>query len=188
MALSSDGTGAEMTWRTRIFKFTGGVFELQSYGDEAEHYAGFYLEFLGFSENDGEYGLSQGANMRYKPTALGYLRTDVSGMSKLWDESQVRRLAARLGYDFTDMVIYDPNTGRPPLARLKAQVTRLHAEAVIVPSPEHFEGGQVPGSLVRQLDVITVHPEQTYARCSSPPLRDQPTITADGDRDRPWSP
>ncbi|AYF79269.1 hypothetical protein D7D52_21825 [Nocardia yunnanensis] len=118
--------------------------------------------------------------MRYKPAALGYLRCDVSGISQLWDETQVRRLAERFGYDFCGMVVFDPKSGRPPLARLKAQATRLDAEAVIVPSPDHFEGGQIPGSLVKQLDVITVHPEETYARRSMPPLRDLPPVPADG--------
>ncbi|MEV6102444.1 hypothetical protein [Nocardia sp. NPDC051981] len=50
------------------------------------------------------------------------------------------------------------------LARLKAQATRLDAEAVFVPSLAHFDGEELPGSLVRQLDVITVHPEETYSR------------------------
>ncbi|WP_084654909.1 hypothetical protein [Nocardia altamirensis] len=67
------------------------------------------------------------------------------------------------------MVIYDPKFGRPPLARLKAQAFRLAAEAIIVPSVEHFAGGQVPEMLVKQLDVITVTPEQTYARWATPP-------------------
>lgn len=73
-------------------------------------------------------------------------------------------MASRLGYDFAGMVLFDPLSGRPPLARLKAQATRLHAEAVIMPGLEHFEAGSVPESLVRRIDVITVHPEETYAR------------------------
>lgn len=82
----------------------------------------------------------------------------------MWDQTRIRRLATRLGYDFADMVIYDPRFGRPPLARLRAQASRLDAEAVIVPTPEHFEGGEIPRALVQQLDVITVDPEETYAR------------------------
>ncbi|WP_363191203.1 hypothetical protein, partial [Nocardia seriolae] len=108
------------------------------------------------------------------------LRADVSGVAQLWDQTQIRKLATRLGYDFADMVIYDPRFGRPPLARLKAQATRLDAEAVIVPSTEHFEGAEIPGTLVRQLDVITVTPEQAYARRMMPPVRDLPPARANG--------
>ncbi|WP_405494945.1 hypothetical protein [Nocardia sp. NBC_00511] len=102
--------------------------------------------------------------MRIRPTALGYLRTDVSRQAQLWDETQIRTLAARLGYDFAGMVIFEPRSNRPPLAALKAQATRLDAEAVIVPAASHFDGGQVPDDLVGRVDVITVSPEQTYAR------------------------
>lgn len=165
------------TDRSRLFTFPGGTLELQSYGDEEGDYRGFYLELHGAPERS-EY--RQRAVMRYKPTALGYLRVDVSGIAQLWDESQIRRVAERYGYDFADMVIYDPRFGRPPLARLKAQATRLDAEAVIVPSPQHFEGGEMPGTLVQQLDVITVTPEATYARRAMPPLRDLPPAEADG--------
>ncbi|MFD0000344.1 hypothetical protein [Nocardia sp. NPDC127526] len=106
--------------------------------------------------------------MRYKPTALGYLNVDVSGIGRLWDESRIRELAEGLGYDFAGMVIFDPRALRPPLAKLKALATRLDAEAVIVPGVEHFEGGRVPASLVEQVDVITVSPEQTHARRGMP--------------------
>ncbi|MFI1918603.1 hypothetical protein [Nocardia sp. NPDC020380] len=107
--------------------------------------------------------------MRYQPTALGYLRTDVSGTSQLWDESRMRALAARLGYDFSGIIVHDPSSGRPPLARLKSHATRLDAEAVIVPGPQHFEDGQIPNSLLQQLDVLTVSPENTYSREAQPP-------------------
>lgn len=138
-----------MARTTRLVEFPGGVLELDSYGTPDDDYPG-----------DRE----DRSEMRYRPTCLGYLRTDISGMSQLWDEGQIRKLAAGLGYDFALMVLFDPTSGRPPLARLKAQATRLDARAVIVPGPEHFTGCRVPESLMRQLDVITVHPEQTYSR------------------------
>lgn len=118
--------------------------------------------------------------MRYKPPRLGYLRTNESGVAQLWDQTQICKLATRLGYDFADMVIYDPRFGRPPLARSKAQATRLDAEAVIVPGPEHFEGAEIPGTLVQQLDVITVTAEEIYARRMMPPVRDVEPARANG--------
>ncbi|MFE4456056.1 hypothetical protein ACFROC_01745 [Nocardia tengchongensis] len=169
---------AQATQRTRLFQFPGGVLELQSHGAEAEDCSGFCLEIHGHIVLDGRE--SQGAVMRWKPTCLGYLRTDVSGLAQLWDETQVRRLAERFGYDLAGVVVYDPNSGRPPLARLRAQATRLDAEAVIVPSPEHFAGGEIPGTLVQRLDVITVSPEETHARRAVEPLPVRWPARADG--------
>lgn len=157
-----------MTWRTRSFGFPGGVLELHGAGDESEDCPGFYLELRGTDGIDSDHEATQGTVMRYKPSALGYLRTDVSGIAQLWDESQIRKTASELGYDFSGMVVYDPKSSRSPLARLKSQATRLDAEAVIVPGPEHFEAGQIPDSLMRQLTVITVYPVETNCTTSSP--------------------
>ncbi|MFB7715951.1 hypothetical protein [Nocardia sp. NPDC056100] len=159
----------ESTPRTRLFRFPGGVLELRSHRDGIHDVSGFYLELHERIAVDGHE--NREVVMLHKPTCLGYLRTDVSGGALLRDQSRIRELAARLGYDFADMVVYDPKFGRPPLARLKTQARRLDAEAVIVLSPRHFEGGEIPESLVRQLDVITVSPEATYARQTTPPLR-----------------
>ncbi|MEC3955713.1 hypothetical protein VMT65_21935 [Nocardia sp. CDC153] len=104
---------AQATPRTRLFQFPGGVLELQSAGDGSEDCSGFYLEIHGHIALDGHE--DREAVMRYKPTALGYLRTDVSGIAQLWDESQVRKMATRLGYDFAALVIYDP---QPNVRRL----------------------------------------------------------------------
>ncbi|MBL1073444.1 hypothetical protein JK358_03460 [Nocardia sp. 2] len=109
---------------------------------------------------------------------MGYARVDVSGLGLLWDQAQIRKVAAELGLDFADMVIYDPRFQRPPLARLKAQVTRLDAEAVIVPSAAHFEGGEIPVDLIRRMDVVTVTPEESYARRNTPPWPDSPPTQA----------
>ncbi|MFI1920150.1 hypothetical protein [Nocardia sp. NPDC020380] len=94
----------------------------------------------------------------------------------------MRELAARLGYDLAEIVVYDRVSVRPPLARLKAQATRLDAEAVIVPGLAHLVDSQIPVSLVRQLDVITVHPEATYSRSASPVLPILPPVAARDDR------
>lgn len=120
--------------------------------------------------------------MRGKPTCSGYIRTDVSGMAQLWGQADFRRLADRLGYDFADCVIFDPKFGRPSSARLEAPATRLDAEAVKVPNVAHVEGGEIPSALMRQLDVITVNPEEMYAKRATSPLRDFSPIKADGAR------
>ncbi|WP_405485131.1 hypothetical protein [Nocardia sp. NBC_00511] len=165
--------------RTRAFQFPGGVLELQCTGDDSTDHSGFYLEIHGHLTLDGHE--DGGAVMRYKTTCLGYLRTDVSGVAQLWDETRIRRLAERLGYDLAEVVVFDPSSGRPPLARLKAQANRLDAEAVIVPSPGHFADGEIPGDLVQRLDVITVSPEETHAR------RPMPLLRNDDNAFRGWS-
>ncbi|MGW4536166.1 hypothetical protein ACWEOI_34930 [Nocardia sp. NPDC004340] len=63
---------------------------------------------------------------------------------------------------------FGPHTDRP-VHRLRVLVANLGVDAVIVPSLEHFEGGEVPGELVRRADVITVSPEETFARWIVPP-------------------
>lgn len=102
------------------------------------------------------------------PGALGYLRDDVSGSRRRWDERRIRALAERLGYDLRRIAVFGPHTDRP-VYRLRVLVANLGVDAVIVPSLEHFEGGEVPGELVRRADVITVSPEETFARWLIPP-------------------
>ncbi len=102
------------------------------------------------------------------PGAIGYLREDVSGARRQWDEVRIRRLAARLGYDLRRVAVFGPHTDRP-IYRLRVLVANLGVDAVIVPSLEHFENGGVPGDLVERADVITVSPEQTFARWLIPP-------------------
>ncbi|MGW4120763.1 hypothetical protein [Nocardia sp. NPDC004711] len=108
--------------------------------------------------------------MRSRPTALGYLRKDVSGIRQAWDETEIRSLAKRLGYDLAKTVTFDERTERP-LVRLCTVVARLDAEVIITPGAEHF-GGEVPADLVGVVDVVTVKPEYTYARWSSGELPD----------------
>lgn len=98
--------------------------------------------------------------MKYhgKPNAIGFLASEVSGVRQTWDEAQIRSIAKRLGYDLCKILVSQP------IGQLKATVTRLDAESVIVPSAAHFDGGQVPADLVRTVDVITVDPLQTWAR------------------------
>ncbi|MCU1645190.1 MAG: hypothetical protein JWN03_5465 [Nocardia sp.] len=106
--------------------------------------------------------------MRDIPTAVGYLRRDVSGIRQNWDETQVRSRAKRLGYDLAKIVVFGPDTDAP-VERLINVVRRVDADAVIVPSATHFDGAEIPAPLVKVAEVITVDPERTYARWLLPP-------------------
>ncbi|MEU0539971.1 hypothetical protein ABZ319_08860 [Nocardia sp. NPDC005978] len=100
-----------------------------------------------------------------EPTALDYLRADVSGTREEWDTAQTRSVACRLGYVVARTVVFDQYTDAP-VDRLINVVRNLGAEAVIVPSLSHF-GGIVPAALVQAVDLITVEPYATYARGSA---------------------
>ncbi|MEU7144660.1 hypothetical protein ABZ942_34800 [Nocardia sp. NPDC046473] len=103
--------------------------------------------------------------MTDNPTALGYLRRDISGPQQTWDETQIRSLAKRLGYDLTKTIIFDADT-EYRLEQLETAVQLNQAEAVITPTLEHLEGTADP--LVKACDIITVRPENTYARWAFP--------------------
>ncbi|RJO73593.1 hypothetical protein D5S18_20580 [Nocardia panacis] len=105
--------------------------------------------------------------MSTRPIALGYLRRDVSGVSQVWDETQIRSLAKRFGYELAKTVTFGPDTAER-MAKLVAAVRRAAAEAVFVPNVEHFDGGRVPAELVRLCDVTTISPEYTHARWAIP--------------------
>lgn len=99
--------------------------------------------------------------MRQTPTAIGYLRKDISGVSQEWDEIQIRSRAKRLGYDLAKTVTFGAATTDPE-GRLVNVVQALDIDAVIAPSLAHF-GGLVPQRLVRQCELNTVNPAETYA-------------------------
>ncbi|MEC3952522.1 hypothetical protein VMT65_05715 [Nocardia sp. CDC153] len=103
--------------------------------------------------------------------AIGYIRTDVAGLQQPWNESEIRSLAKRLGYNLRKTVTFSAQTDKP-VYRLKVILERLGTvEAVFTPSVAHFDG-EIPAELVQVADVITVHPEQTFARWSAGELPD----------------
>ncbi|MGW0248820.1 hypothetical protein ACWDYH_19515 [Nocardia goodfellowii] len=111
--------------------------------------------------------------MRIQPTALGYLRHDISGISQAWDEIQIRSLAKRLGYDLAKTVAFGARTDRP-VARLIEAAETADMDAVLVPSAAHFEDAEIPVELVRVCDVITVSPEANYARWATADIFSDP--------------
>lgn len=114
-----------------------------------------------------------------RPPAIGYLRSDISGVSKDWDQIQIQILAERLGYRLAKTIEFTQNTA-DPIGQLLATIARDKVDAVVVPSAEHLSG-EIPAALVSAADVITVSPETTYAR-RLPTLFDPPSSTSEGDR------
>ncbi|WP_405136073.1 hypothetical protein [Nocardia sp. NBC_01388] len=55
-----------------------------------------------------------------------------------------------------------------PTQRVIDAVRAIDAEAVVIPGIDHFEG-YLPPELLAVADVITVSPEQTFARWFIPP-------------------
>ncbi|MGW6729948.1 hypothetical protein ACWF9G_28955 [Nocardia sp. NPDC055029] len=98
-----------------------------------------------------------------KPTAIGYLRSDISGAAQNWDEIRIRSLAKRYGYDLAKTIVFDART-QNPTTQLISIARRTNAEAIFTPDRRHV-GTKVPSQLVRVCDVVTVNDEQTYARC-----------------------
>ncbi|WP_327146394.1 hypothetical protein [Nocardia sp. NBC_01327] len=97
------------------------------------------------------------------PSAIGYLRSDVSGARQVWDENQIRSLAKKFGYDLRKMIVFSATTDRPA-HRLRVVVSRLGVDAVFVPSLEHFEGSEIPAEVAAVAAVVTVSPQITHAR------------------------
>lgn len=95
--------------------------------------------------------------------ALGFLHVEVSRLQQEWDSAQIRCLARRLGYVLADTVVFADRTD-DPVQYLIGAVIALDAEAVIVPSLDHFPGGTVPAELVEITDIVTARPHHTYAR------------------------
>ncbi|WP_316574299.1 hypothetical protein [Nocardia canadensis] len=92
--------------------------------------------------------------MTLRPTAIGYIRTDVSGVRQAWDEIQMRSMAGRLGYNLAKIITFSARTDNP-MERLIAQTERAHAEAVLIPAIDHL-GDSNPEQLHRIATVITV--------------------------------
>ena len=105
--------------------------------------------------------------MPFLPSAIGYLRSDVSGARQPWDENQIRYTAARLGYDLRKIVVFSATTTEP-MRRLRVVVDRLGVDAIVTPGLGHFEPDEVPTELVGSADIVTVSPECVYARVVAP--------------------
>ncbi|MFF0543052.1 hypothetical protein [Nocardia thailandica] len=97
-----------------------------------------------------------------KPVAVGFIQSEVSGIRQHWDETQLRSLAARFGYDLAKTVVLKGRTG-DAIDQLCSVVARLNAVCVFTPSTAHL-GGRIPVELSRLAAVVTVDDRETYAR------------------------
>lgn len=112
-----------------------------------------------------------------RPPAIGYLRKDVSGSAQGWHETQIQGLAKRFKYDLAKIIAFSERVD-DPLQRLLNTIASTKAEAVFVPSVEHF-GGEIPEVLTKACDVVIVDTEETLAR-RLPTLFDPP-ISSEGE-------
>ncbi len=94
--------------------------------------------------------------------ALGYLHADVSRWQRHHDEAQIACLAQSLGYTLRKTLVFEDRTD-DPIQYLLGVVIASDAEAVIVPSLDHFPDSTVPDELIHVADIITVQPEHAYA-------------------------
>ncbi|WP_206055216.1 hypothetical protein [Nocardia sp. CS682] len=70
-------------------------------------------------------------------------------------------MAKRLGYELAKIVVFGPQTGNP-VSQLLDTIERVGADAVVMPTLQHL--ADELDLVVRVCDVITVNPENTYAR------------------------
>ncbi|RDI48238.1 hypothetical protein [Nocardia mexicana] len=97
--------------------------------------------------------------MRTHPTAFAWVDLAVSPWSEL-DNARIRRLARQLGYR-----LYWP---RPSVLPLVDQIRAADVDAVIAPSPTHFDVIQLH-ALMCVVDVETAEPRMSFARWTTFP-------------------
>ncbi|MFE3102266.1 hypothetical protein [Nocardia tengchongensis] len=97
------------------------------------------------------------------PSAVGFLRSDVSGPNQIRDELRIRAAAKRTGYDLRKTIMFSERT-EDRLHRLLVAIDRLGVSAVIVPSTEHFDNETLPDELLEVATVITASPRSTTTR------------------------
>ncbi|WP_218721370.1 hypothetical protein [Nocardia sp. MH4] len=97
----------------------------------------------------------------------------------MWHEIQIRTITERLGYRLSKTIVFGEFTA-DPVVKLIAAVAKAEADAVVMPSAAHV-GGDIPEELVAVADVITVSPEETFARRLAN-IFDPPALPGEGDR------
>ncbi|WP_280498905.1 hypothetical protein [Nocardia cyriacigeorgica] len=94
-----------------------------------------------------------------RTTAIGFLRTDLSGPRQAWDETKLRAMAKRNGYDLAKTLVLPESAD--VIAALGTAIEKSKAAALFVPSLEHL-GGTIPRPLTH-VAVIDVDTGSTHA-------------------------
>ena len=94
--------------------------------------------------------------VRARPTALGFVDEERSGVGAQWDRAQVVRLARRLGYD----LLWPPAESTVPLVD---QVREADVDAVLIASPQYLDVLTVD-RLMHTCDVEAAVPRTTFVR------------------------
>lgn len=102
-----------------------------------------------------------------RPTAIGFLRADISSYRESSHGHDIRRLAKRMGYELLFVVRFEQDSDAvpDPLEPVLGLVRAIHADAVIVPDLAHVE--DQPRPICDVCDLITVYPEQTWTAVAS---------------------
>lgn len=99
--------------------------------------------------------------------AIGYVRSDISGVDQRADEERLRSLAKHNGYNLCKTIVFGSQTDDPE-RRLGVVLSRMHTvQAVLVPSVEHFDGGVAPAAIARRAKVIVATTQSVLRRLLS---------------------
>ncbi|MEV5651001.1 hypothetical protein AB0L57_22345 [Nocardia sp. NPDC052254] len=99
--------------------------------------------------------------------AIGYVRSDISGINQHVDEEQLRNLAKSRGYNLRKTIVFGSRTDDPEL-RLGVVLGRMDTvEVVLVPSTAHFDDGVVPEAISRCATVVVATAQSGLERLFS---------------------
>lgn len=84
---------------------------------------------------------------------IGFLRREVSGAAWQQDQASIHALAERFGWSVVLMYYGDSNWPGAVINRLMNYAYNESVSAVIAPSIDHFEDGDIP-ALVKFADIV----------------------------------
>ncbi|MEV0766231.1 hypothetical protein [Nocardia sp. NPDC050435] len=106
--------------------------------------------------------------MSGKPSAIGYLRTDISRDNQRWDEARMRSAAADCGYNLRKTMAVSSES-EASLQALVGMVERVGASAVVTPALNHFARREFPADLT--VGILAADSGQIYDPTTGSVLR-----------------